>query len=119
MKIGEFVLLFSEDESYLIRVSDNDLHTKSGIVSSQKLFQSKIGGRVHTHIGKEFVVLRPNIKDFLDKLAKRGPQIIMPKDTSLILSYTGVGPGSLIIDAGTGSAYLAIFLANYVTPSKV
>lgn len=59
-----------------------------------------------------------NIKNFLDK-AKRGPQIIMPKDAALILTYTGVGPGSKVVDAGAGSGFLAIFLANYVRPGKV
>lgn len=58
------------------------------------------------------------IKNFLDK-AKRGPQIIMPKDAALILAYTGIGPGSKVVDAGAGSGFLAIFLANYVRPGKV
>lgn len=50
---------------------------------------------------------------------KRGPQIITPKDASLILAYTGVMPGSKVVDAGSGSGHLAIFLANYLRPGKV
>jgi len=60
----------------------------------------------------------PNIKNILQKAA-RGPQIIMPKDAALILAYTGIGPGSKVVDAGTGSGFLAVFLANYVRPGKV
>lgn len=59
-----------------------------------------------------------NVEDVFKK-SKRGPQIITPKDAALILAYTGVGPGSKIVDAGTGSAFLAIFLGNYVRPGKV
>lgn len=53
------------------------------------------------------------------KKLKRGPQIITPKDASLILAYTAIEPGSKIVDAGTGSGFLAIFLAKYLKPGKV
>ncbi len=53
------------------------------------------------------------------KKLKRGPQIITPKDSSLILAYTEVEPGSKVVDAGTGSGFLAIFLAKYLKPGKV
>lgn len=61
---------------------------------------------------------KSNLLDILKKL-KRVPQIIMPKDTSLILAYTGISPDSLIIDAGSGSGFLAIFLAYYCRRGKV
>jgi len=53
------------------------------------------------------------------KKLKRGPQIITPKDASLILAYTAIEPGSKVVDAGTGSGFLAIFLATYIKPGKV
>ena len=49
--------------------------------------------------------------DFLKK-AKRGPQIILPKDFGLIISVTGCSPGWKVVDAGTGSGFLTILLAN-------
>ena len=51
------------------------------------------------------------IVDFLNK-AKRGPQVILPKDAGLIVSVTGCSPGWKVVDAGTGSGFLAIFLGN-------
>lgn len=50
---------------------------------------------------------------------KRGPQVILPKDAALILAYSDVKPGSKVVDAGTGSGSLAIFLATYLQPGKV
>ena len=50
---------------------------------------------------------------------KRGPQIIMPKDCGIILSYTMFEPGSRIVDAGAGSGFLATFLGKYNKPGKV
>jgi len=61
---------------------------------------------------------KSNLLDILKKL-KRLPQIIMPKDASLILAYTGISPDSLIVDAGSGSGFLAIFLAYYCRGGKV
>lgn len=59
-----------------------------------------------------------NLLDILKKL-KRVPQIIMPKDASLILAYTGISPDGLIVDAGSGSGFLAIFLAYYCRKGEV
>lgn len=53
-----------------------------------------------------------------DKL-KRGPQVILPKDAALILAYSGISSGQKILDAGTGSGWLAIFLARLVYPGEV
>ncbi len=49
--------------------------------------------------------------ELLKKL-KRGPQVVLPKDIGVILAYSGVGKNSLVIDAGAGSGWLAISLAN-------
>jgi len=43
----------------------------------------------------------------------------MPKDAALILSHTGVSQGDFVIDIGTGSGFLSMFLANYIKPGKV
>jgi tRNA (adenine57-N1/adenine58-N1)-methyltransferase len=43
---------------------------------------------------------------------KRGPQVILPKDIGIILAYSGVGKNSTVVDAGAGSGWLAIALAN-------
>ncbi|MFH1473602.1 MAG: methyltransferase domain-containing protein [Candidatus Aenigmatarchaeota archaeon] len=51
------------------------------------------------------------ITDFLNK-AKRGPQVITPKDLGMIVSITGCAPGWKLVDAGTGSGFLSIFLGN-------
>lgn len=46
------------------------------------------------------------------KKCKRGPQVILPKDIGVILAYSGVGKNSFAIDAGAGSGWLAVSLAN-------
>jgi tRNA (adenine57-N1/adenine58-N1)-methyltransferase len=119
MKTEELVLLFSKNESYLVEVSNRDFHTRSGVIKLKELRKKKHGDKIKTHLGKEFVLVKPNILDILEKKLKRLPQIIMPKDIGMIIAYAGVRPGDLVVDAGTGSGYLAILLANYVRPGKV
>ncbi len=52
-----------------------------------------------------------NIIDFLKK-AKRGPQVILPKDAALIISETGINKDWKVVDAGSGSGFLALILGN-------
>lgn len=113
------ILLLAKDASYLVEVAHRSLHTQNGVIDLVKLKKKKFGTKIKTHTGKEFLIVKPNVKDILEKRVKRAAQIIMPKDAALILAYTGIEPGSLIVDAGTGSAFLAIFLANYNRPGKV
>ncbi|MDE1810587.1 MAG: methyltransferase domain-containing protein [Candidatus Micrarchaeota archaeon] len=43
---------------------------------------------------------------------KRGPQVMLPKDIGMVLTYTGVSRNSVCVDAGTGSGWLAVSLAR-------
>ncbi|MBN2101695.1 MAG: methyltransferase domain-containing protein [Candidatus Aenigmarchaeota archaeon] len=53
--------------------------------------------------------------DFFKKM-RRGPQIITIKDMAIISAMTGVCSGFRIVDAGSGSGFLAAYLGNLVKP---
>lgn len=95
------------------------MHTQDGIFNLGELLNKNFGDEIKTHLNKKFTIAKPNITDILEKRVKRLPQVITPKDIGLIISYTGIGPGSLVVDAGTGSGFLAIFLANSIKPGRV
>ena len=59
-----------------------------------------------------------NLNQILKKL-KRLPQVVTPKDASQILAHTGIPTNAKILDAGSGSGFLAIFLAWYCSKGKV
>ncbi len=118
MKHDKTLLLLGKDESYLIKAG-NDINTKSGIIKSKDLLKSRFGGKIKTHLGKEFLVAKPTILDMIHRKFKRGAQVILPKDMGMILAYTGISPDSLIVDAGTGSAYLSVMLANFLPNGKI
>jgi len=55
--------------------------------------------------------VKVRLNPLLEKL-RRGPQVTLPKDIGLIIGFTGIGREGLAVDAGTGSGFLAISLAN-------
>ncbi|MEW6592814.1 MAG: tRNA (adenine-N1)-methyltransferase [Candidatus Hadarchaeota archaeon] len=115
-KDGDRVLLLDErGRKYLVRVEGKKLHTALGVVDISEVIGKEPGAVLRSHIGKEFLALRPSVADVLQKI-RRVPQIMLPKDAAQIVAHTGVGPGSLVVDAGAGSGALAIFLGNLVRP---
>lgn len=115
---GEDVLLYlDERRNYLVRVrSGQDFHTDRGFIRLADLVGVEYGSRVKTSLGNEFTVLKPSIRDYVMK-AGRATQIMYPKDIGVALVYLGVGPGSRVVEAGTGSGALTSALAYYVKPS--
>jgi len=118
MKEDELVLLVGPG-TYLVKISDRKLSTEHGTIDLFELEGKKFGDKIKAHTGKEFMIVKPNVIDVLMRKAKRLPQIVTPKDVSMILAYTGVSPDSLIVDAGSGSGFLIIFLANYCREGKI
>ena len=45
---------------------------------------------------------------------KRNPAVITPKDAGILAAYTGIGSGDRVLEAGGGSGFLTVFLANIV-----
>jgi tRNA (adenine57-N1/adenine58-N1)-methyltransferase len=117
VKEGEQIILIDErGRKYLVKAERIQLQTDLGVVELGEAIGKEPGARLTSHLGKEFILLRPLIIDYLQKL-RRVPQIMLPKDAAQIVAHTGVGPGDLVVDAGVGSGSLAIFLGNLVKPN--
>jgi len=115
IKQNDLALLLSEERSFLVKIEKNKkLHTDFGIIDLSKAIGKSYGSIIKTHKGKEFVLVKPSIVDFLNKKARMMPQAVRPKDSALILAFTGINKNSIVVEAGTGSAWLTLFLANYV-----
>jgi len=111
------ILIGSEGKRiYFNETTKNDLQTYAGVIKQKDIIKAKPGSKIKSHIGKEFIVLDA---DFVDKIKsiRRGPQIITLKDSGIISSYTGIGPGSKVLEAGSGSGMLTCYLANLVRPN--
>ncbi|MEM2795733.1 MAG: tRNA (adenine-N1)-methyltransferase [Candidatus Hadarchaeales archaeon] len=114
--LGEYIILLDEkDRKYLVKLENRKFSTDLGILDLGEIVGKEPGVRVRTHLNKEFIALRPSRVDFLEKI-RRAPQIILTKDAAQIVGMTGIGPGSIVVDCGTGSGALAIFLGSLVKP---
>lgn len=118
IRLNGRVLLMGKDESHLVAASRTKYNVRSGVIDLGKLIGNKYGAIIKTHLGKEFVLVKPTVLDMFSKFT-RGAQVILPKDIAIILAFTGVSTDSSVVDAGAGSGFLSIFLANYLTGGKV
>jgi tRNA (adenine57-N1/adenine58-N1)-methyltransferase len=91
-------------------------HTHKGIVKFDDLIGKDYGTIVRSTLGVEFVALKPLLRDYIMKSARQ-TQINYPKDIALIVMFSGVGPGSRVVEAGTGTGALTMSIAFYVKPN--
>jgi len=114
---GEYVLLYLDQRrTYLVKVeSGKTFHTHKGFVKLDDLIGKDYGSTIASSLGVRFTILKPLLRDYVMKSARR-TQIIYPKDIALIILFSGIGPGSRVVEAGTGTGALTTALAHYVKP---
>ena len=119
IKEGDWVLLYIDAKrNYLARVRrGHELHTDEGVIALDELIGSEYGSTLRTHLGVKVIVTRPTLVDIILRGFKRSTQIIYPKDAAFIVLNAGVGPGSVVVEAGTGTGALTAILAYLVRPS--
>ena len=89
------------------------LQTHRGVISHDNLIGKEWGSKIMSHLDKPFFLYPVTLSSML-KNTKRNTQILYPKDIGYILITLGIGPGSRVIEAGTGSGGLTQALAYYV-----
>ncbi|HIK00357.1 TPA: methyltransferase domain-containing protein [archaeon] len=104
-------LLFIGKKKYLIRLDQNKFTTEFGDFNLGALVGKAWGTKVKTHLGYEFIVVPPRLPDLMKKL-KRAPQIITLKDAGIIAALTGLSKDDMVVEAGTGSGALTVYLAG-------
>ncbi len=87
-----------------------DYQTHKGIIYFDDLMGVAWGSQVCTHLGAEFTILQPSLRDLLLHI-RRKSQILFPKDIGYILLRLSVRPGQRILEIGTGSGALTTALA--------
>lgn len=117
---GQFVFIYlDEKRQFLVQAAPHlKISTDHGNLDLSKIIGRPFGLVGETHLGKEFYCLKPSTADIMLKL-RRTTTITYPKDLGYLLLETAVGPGSKVIEVGTGSGVLTSVLAKFVAPNGV
>jgi tRNA (adenine57-N1/adenine58-N1)-methyltransferase len=114
---GDYILLYlSPRKTYMIKgEKGKSFHTHKGFVKFDDIIGKEWGCSLTSSLGFKFTVLKPLLHDYIMKSA-RETQINYPKDIGLIVMFSGIGPGSIVVEAGTGTGAMTTALAHYVKP---
>jgi len=117
IKEGNYVLLYlGRRKTYLVKVEKGkSFHTHKGFIEFDDVIGKEYGSTVLSNLRAEFTVLRPLLRDYIMKSVRK-TQITYPKDVALMVMFSGIGPGSRVVEAGTGTGALTTALAHYVKP---
>ncbi len=115
---GDLVLLVGNDHKEFIVVmqAGKEHQTHRGVLPHDEVIGVPWGETVQTHIGYRYMVLSPSLEQIIRSI-KRRTQIIYPKEIGYILMKMNIGPGTRVIEAGTGSGGLTLAMARMVQPT--
>jgi tRNA (adenine57-N1/adenine58-N1)-methyltransferase catalytic subunit len=117
MTYGDWVLLQDRrGRKYLFHLKDGGrFDTQRGVVLHLTLLEAGVGGKVTTSQGEWFSVHKPTLEDYLP-LMRREATPTYPKDAIAIVSMLDLAPGMRVMEAGSGSGGLTLYLARAVGP---
>lgn len=112
---GDLVLLVGQrHKHYIITLkSGMDFQTHRGVLQHDEMIGKPWGTKLRSHLGNPFYIFQPSLADVLREMP-RNTQILYPKDIGFIFQTTGIGPGSRVLEAGTGSGSMTTALAYTV-----
>lgn len=114
-KQGDLIQLVGlRHKSFIFTLVDGgEFQSHRGVIKHDDLIGQAWGTQIFSHNGSPFFLLQPSMPDIL-KSTKRATQIMYPKEIGYILIHMGIGPGSKIIEAGTGSGSFTTALAHCI-----
>lgn len=106
-----FILVSPKGKRSLRRLRQGeDIHGTHGVLDAATIAAASFGSEVVSRQGVPFRILKPGLYDLI-RGVKRQTQVLYPKDIGYICLRLGVGNGSRIIEAGSGSGSLTLALS--------
>ena len=112
---GDACLLFDKKgRRYLIElIPGAEFHHHHGVLPHDTIIGTEEGTTMQSSLNRPLTLLRPRLADYALKMP-RGAAVVYPKDVGAILVWADIRPGSLVLEAGTGSGALTMALARAV-----
>lgn len=104
------LIIDEREKKYLIKNDVNKFGNDLGVIDLENVEE---GTAIISHNNHTFYLVEPTLYDIVKKM-KRSVTTLLPKDIGMILTYCGIEDGETVVEAGTGSGALTIYLANAV-----
>ena len=106
-----FILVTPKGKRIMRRLTEGDnIHGNDGVLFAAEIAAAEFGQVVFTQQGCPYRLMRPSLYDLL-RGVKRQTQVLYPKDIGYICVRLGVGNGTKVIEAGSGSGTLTTALS--------
>ncbi len=114
IKEGDHVLIVHRNKSWLLSVKkDQKFQTHISTIDLSELIGKEYGEITQDGL---YYVFKPTLIDHIMKF-ERGTQIVYPKDAAYTILKMNIGPGSRVLELGTGSGAMTAYMANFVRPN--
>jgi tRNA (adenine57-N1/adenine58-N1)-methyltransferase len=110
---GEFcIALDKKQRKFLFKLKEGEKFSRStGYIKHSDVVGLLPGSKIKDHRGSVAYLFRPTLEEYV-LLMKRGPTPTYPKDVHAMMSMMDISPGCHVIEGGSGSGAMTLFLSR-------